>query len=201
MIIPEKYQLLQQKIQPLLANSPKLLILGIGENRMGDDGAGQFISFGLDQFNQSSNICIINGGITPEERLQEIIDFQPDLMLIIDVIDLPSPRGSIDVFDESQLVNYLPISSHSMPLPVFVDRCHHGIPHLSMKLIGIRPYSLEFLDQYALYEEDKYSLDDKEQNLNIPFYAFNLTHEMKEICDNLINLFHLMLNESYSIEI
>ncbi|MHA1674155.1 MAG: hydrogenase maturation protease [Promethearchaeota archaeon] len=195
MVLEEKYLKLQESLEQLLKSSPKILILGIGENRMGDDGAGQLITFKLDSFNENPKISIINGGITPEERLDEIIAFQPELMLIIDVIDTKSPRGTIALFEENQMLNYLPISSHSMPLPVFVDRCRHYIPEIKMKLLGIRPYSLAFSDRYALYKEDVYSLDDKETNLNIPFYEFNLTEEMEKICKGIIDVFTLILQK------
>ena len=60
MVLEEKYLKLQESLEQLLKSSPKILILGIGENRMGDDGAGQLISFKLDSFNENPNICIIN---------------------------------------------------------------------------------------------------------------------------------------------
>ncbi|MHA1519082.1 MAG: hydrogenase maturation protease [Promethearchaeota archaeon] len=195
MVLEEKYLKLQESLEQLFISSPKILILGIGENRMGDDGAGQLITFKLDSFNENPKICIINGGITPEERLDEIIAFQPELMLIIDVIDTKSPRGTIALFEENQMKNYLPISSHSLPLPVFVDRCRHYIPGIKMKLLGIRPFSLAFSDRYALYKEDLYSLDDKEENPNIPFYEFHLTEEMEKICEGIIDVFTLILQK------
>ncbi|MHA1612731.1 MAG: hydrogenase maturation protease [Promethearchaeota archaeon] len=195
MVLEEKYLKLQESLEQLFISSPKILILGIGENRMGDDGAGQLITFKLDSFNENPKICIINGGITPEERLDEIIAFQPELMLIIDVIDTKSPRGTIALFEENQMKNYLPISSHSLPLPVFVDRCRHYIPGIKMKLLGIRPFSLAFSDRYALYKEDLYSLDDKEENPNIPFYEFHLTEEMEKNCEGIIDVFTLILQK------
>ncbi|RLI66436.1 MAG: hypothetical protein DRO88_01855 [Promethearchaeia archaeon] len=197
MTAEDSFTVLRTSLDNILNSSPKFLLLGIGENRMGDDGAGQYITFNLDRFNQLPNLLIINGGITPEERLQEIIDFQSELMLILDVIDLPGDPGTIGIFEESQMLNYLPISSHSMPLPVFVDRCRHYIPHIQMKLLGIKPFSLEFLDHYSLFQEDKYDLDAKESNPNIPFYDFNLTESMKEICDRIVNIFSEIIDKYY----
>ncbi|WP_457558906.1 hydrogenase maturation protease [Candidatus Harpocratesius sp.] len=200
MDISEKYSHIRQELSSIFENKPKFLLLGIGENRMGDDGAGQYISFYLDEYNKYSKIAIINGGITPEERLDEIIQFQPEFMLILDVIDLPAPAGTVDLFEESRMQNYLPISSHSMPLPVFVDRCRQYIPEIQMKLLGIKPYSLEFLDHYSLFKEDIYDLDEKEANPNIPFYDFNLTKEMREICDNLVKIFAELFQKYYEID-
>lgn len=188
MDLMEKYKNLNISLASLLKSSPKLLILGIGENRMGDDGAGVYITWELWQkWEKSTNIKIINGGITPEERLSEIIDFQPELVLIVDVVDLKQPSGTVGIFEEDKMLNYLPISSHSLPLPVFVDRIKM-VSGVDIKLIGICPYSLQFLDTYELYKEDLWNLDMKEENPNIPFYSFNLTKEMEKVCKELIDV-------------
>jgi len=86
MDVTEKYSSLLAELHDILQSSPKLVILGIGENRMGDDGLGQLITFELDKWCKYSEIRIINGGITPEERLNELIEFQPNVLLIIDAI-------------------------------------------------------------------------------------------------------------------
>ena len=196
MDLKEKYKNLNISLTHLLKSSPKLLILGIGENRMGDDGAGVYITWELWQkWEKNTKISIINGGITPEERLSEIVDFQPELVLIIDVIDLKNPSGTIGIFEEDKMLNYLPISSHSLPLPVFIDRIKMGISGVDIKLVGICPFSLKFLDTYQLYREDLWDLDMKENNPNIPFYSFNLTKEMEKVCIELIDV----LNETLKL--
>lgn len=190
-------QQIHSQIQTLVKNTPKVLILGIGENRMGDDGLGQYISFYLDQNIKSSQIKVINGGIVPEERFSEIISFKPDLMIMIDSVDSGKKPGTVGFYEEDQMMNYLPISSHSLPLPILVDRCKRALPHMSIKLLGIQPYSLEFLESYELFQEDQYTLDDKEKNPNIPFYAFNLTPQMKTLCKSLIQVFIEIFSNMY----
>jgi hydrogenase maturation protease len=188
---------LKKNLYQLLEKAPKLLILGIGENRMGDDGAGQYLAFYLDQAIDISKIKIINGGIVPEENLDEIVAFQPDIMLLIDTIQGNRLPGEFDIYEDKQMMNYLPISSHSLPLPILIDRCKRQIPDLKVKLLGIEPYSLEFLDRYVLFKEEEYSLDDKEQNTNIPFYAFNLSENMEKICNQLVELFQSIIRDIY----
>ncbi|MHA2019890.1 MAG: hydrogenase maturation protease [Promethearchaeota archaeon] len=198
MDLMEKYKNLNISLTNLLKTSPKLLILGIGENRMGDDGAGVYITWELWQkWGKNLKISIINGGITPEERLSEIIDFQPELLLIVDVIDLKKPAGTVVILEENKMVNYLPISSHSLPLPIFVDRIKSNVPGVDIKLVGICPYSLQFLDHYELYREDLWTLDMKEENPNIPFYSFNLTEKMEKVCKEIIDLLNGILKRYY----
>ena len=198
MDLMEKYEQLNISLINLLKLYPKLLIIGIGENRMGDDGAGVYITWELWQkWGKNPKISIINGGITPEERLSEIIDFQPELLLIVDVIDLKKPAGTVVILEENKMVNYLPISSHSLPLPIFVDRIKSNVPGVDIKLVGICPYSLQFLDRYELYREDLWTLDMKEENPNIPFYSFNLTEKMEKICKEIIDLLNGILKRYY----
>lgn len=188
-----------KELSKFLDSRPKLLILGIGENRMGDDGLGQYISFYLDQQDKYSNIKIINGGIVPEERYGEIIDFSPSLIILIDAVDSGSKPGTIKFYENEQMKNFLPISSHSLPLPILVDRCKRDLPGVSIKLLGIQPKSLEFLDSYVLFQEDLYSLDEKEQNPNIPFYAFNLSDEIQDISKAIVKSFTAIFHEFYEL--
>ena len=198
MVISDNLISIKGQLFKVIANRPRLLILGIGENRMGDDGAGPWVSFMLyKQFHEPS-VKIINGGITPEERIQEIIDFHPNVMLLIDAVVMDHPPGSVHLLPDSVMRNYLPISSHTLPLPVFVDRCKANIKGMHAYLLGIVPYALDFLDYYVLFHEDQYDLDQKEADPNIPFYAFNLSPQMRQICEDLVKILEELLR-SYLI--
>lgn len=198
MDVTEKYSALFDDLHKILQSSPRLVILGIGENRMGDDGLGQLITFELDKWSKFSKVKIINGGITPEERLNELIEFQPNVLLIIDAIGggklIP---GQVNLYPSDKILNYLPVSSHSLPLPVYIDRCYRGVPNLKIFLLGITPFSLDFLDTYELFDEEHYSLDDKEANPNIPFYSFNLTPEIIEISKEIVVLLKELIEKKY----
>jgi len=175
----------RDQLENLIKNSPRLLFLGIGENRMGDDGAGQLISYLLDQKFNFSEVKVINGNIVPEQRLDEILHFNPKLIIILDAIQTEDPPGTVMLLEEKRMRLYLPISSHSMPLPIFVDRIKANLPRVQILLLGIRPFSLEFSERYELFDEDNHTLDDYEANPNLPFYAFHLTAEMEKLCHNL----------------
>ncbi len=189
----EKYGKVYETLQVLLKDKPRLLILGIGENRMGDDGIGPYLSFYLSKEIDNPNILIMNGGIVPEERKDEIYEFDPEMILILDAADIGKKPGGIGLYKEDVMLNYLPISSHTLPLPIFIDRLKKNIKGLKIFLLGIQPISMQFLDTFKLFKEDKYSLDDKEENVNIPFYSFNLTKKMKKMADDLLSMFSELL--------
>ena len=201
MDVTEKYSSVYDELQEIVQSSPKLVILGIGENRMGDDGLGQLITFELDKWSKYTQIRIINGGITPEERLDELIEFQPEVLIIVDAIGGGKLNpGMVNIYPSDKLLNYLPVSSHSLPLPVYIDRCYRGVPNLKIFLLGITPFSLDFMDTYELFDEENYSLDDKEENPNIPFYSFNLTPEIEEISEEIVALLKEIIEKKYSVE-
>lgn len=201
MDVTEKYSSVFGDLQEIVQSSPKLVILGIGENRMGDDGLGQKITFELDKWSKYSQIRIINGGITPEERLDELIEFQPEVLIIVDAIGGGKLNpGMVNIYLGDKILNYLPVSSHSLPLPVYIDRCYRGVPNLKIFLLGITPFSLDFMDTYELFDEEHYSLDDKEANANIPFYTFNLTPEIEEISMEIVALLKEIITKKYTEE-
>ncbi len=196
MVISDSMMAIKDQLLKVVANHPRVVILGIGENRMGDDGAGPWVSFMLYKQFQIPSVKIINAGITPEHRLPEIIVFHPDILLFVDAIVIDHPPGSVHLLNDAVMRNYLPISSHTLPLPVFLDRCKASINGLHAYLLGIVPFTLEFLDRYVLFHEDQYDLDEKEADPNIPFYAFNLSPQMMHVCENLVKIFGQVL-QSY----
>jgi hydrogenase maturation protease len=204
MSLPKNYtQNLKQidvDLSKLLQDKPRLVILGIGENRMGDDGAGQYISFHLDDLLKLTAVKIINGGISPDHRLEDIAHHNPEILLVIDAIKMEMPPGNLALLEETMMRNYLPISTHTLPLPVFLDRVKTAVPKIRIYLVGISPYSLAFSEKYELFQEDKYSMDDYETNLNLPFYAFHFSVEMVQICNDLVKILNKRIRLTYSLD-
>lgn len=204
MPLPQNYShnllKLDDELSNLLQNKPRLVILGIGENRMGDDGAGQYIAFHLDEMIKNPAIKIINGGISPDHRLDELTHHDPDILLVVDAIQMDLPPGNIAFLEEQRMRNYLPISTHTLPLPVYLDRVKIAVPKIRIYLIGICPYSLVFSERYELFQEGIYSIDDYETNLNLPFYAFHFSAEMQQICNDLVEKIHGKIKIIYGSE-
>lgn len=194
---PISLETLQKTFNSILKDKPKLLILGIGENRMGDDGIGPWLTYNLyRQFNHD-RVLIMNVGVLPEHRLDEMKAFNPDIIILIDAIQKKETPGTFAIFTREQMCNYLPISSHSMPIPIFVDRVEMEIPKVKLYLVGIEPFHLEFEEAFHLYDEEDHELDDFEEDPNIPFYRFYLSPKMQEIAKDLLKVFSQLLSEHY----
>jgi len=186
---------IRETIRNLMEPSNRILILGIGENRMGDDGFGPYVSYKLiEHFSSTSfphSVKFINGKTNYVERKQEVLEFSPNLLVIIDtcrpttlIQDMPH---RILIGREDELVNWLPLSSHVLPIPVFIMDLKASVKNLKPVLIGVIPISQEYKEEVAQYKPDRYSLDDYENNPDLPFYEFNLSPSIQKIADDLVD--------------
>ncbi len=191
---------LQTALSDLIDPSQRVCFLGIGSTRMGDDGYGpyfiyQFL-FGKFQF-QHPQVRFINGRGTPEDRIEEILDFRPDVLLIVDIIQSQSPPGTVYLLKEESFVPLVPVSSHNMPLQLFLQRLHEEIPSLDVFLLGIEPFSLDFLPEFRQFQREEYCMDDYEEHPDLPFFDFCLSAEMIEIIEPLVSEISEWLKEQY----
>ena len=174
----------------------RILFLGIGENRMGDDGFGPYVSHQLLLHSHdhplSNKIKIINGKTNYVDRNLEIIEFNPDVLLILDTCqpnddETDSTPSKLVIGKEEELVNWLPLSSHVLPIPVFIREVKRSLPELKSLLIGVIPVSTEHTEEVLQYKPELYTLDDYETNPDLPFYEFNLSPKIQKIADDLVN--------------
>ena len=192
-------------LKQLIQDRKRILFLGIGENRMSDDGFGPYLSHRLLQqistITSKKQIKIINGKTDYIERKPEILEFQPDLLLILDTCqpndNKPVTPGNLQLNEESELVNWLPLSSHVLPIPVFISELKMNLPQLKTALIGIIPISTDYTDEVVQFQPEKYSLDDYDKDPDLPFYDFNLSPTIQKITDELVDILLELLKNTF----
>ena len=113
----------------------KTLIVGIGQELKGDDGAGPLVCRQLRQ----ARVCaeLIDTGTTPENYIQLIIKKAPQNLLIIDAIDFGAPAGTIKIFKPEQLNSSI-ISTHTLSPRIFADMVGREI-ETQVFFVGIQP--------------------------------------------------------------
>lgn len=113
----------------------KTLIVGIGQELKGDDGAGPIVCRQLRQ----AKVCaeLIDAGTTPENYIQPIIKKAPQNLLIIDAIDFGAPAGTIKIFKPEQLNSSI-ISTHTLSPRIFADMVRQDIK-TEVFFVGIQP--------------------------------------------------------------
>lgn len=176
-----------EKIFNLLKDSEKVVFMGVGEEKLTDDGVGPYIISELLEY-ASESILFINAGVDPMARINEIIEFKPTHLVLIDTCTYNGPPGTVALLEREHLAEYVPISSHTIPLHVVIDFLIEKLPEssLSVFMIGIVPESLEGFTELTQYKEGELTLDELNENENLPFFSIQLTNTIKKVADDLI---------------
>ncbi|NLL62171.1 MAG: hydrogenase maturation peptidase HycI [Candidatus Atribacteria bacterium] len=114
----------------------KNFLLGIGNSLRTDDGAGSFVA----QHFQHHNWRVIDGQTAPENYASVIKKFRPDLLIIIDAVEMNLRAGTIRLIPLEKIASFQ-FSTHYLPLSYLVE---YVAPYCSnIILIGIQPLSTE----------------------------------------------------------
>jgi hydrogenase 3 maturation protease len=131
----------QQRLEAAFAESPKIVIMGIGNDLKADDGVGPYI---IDQLQNAAppHVELINASTVPENFISHLIDTQPSLILLIDAALMSSKPGTIRLIEKSN-IGGIAFSSHQLPLTFFIEYIENNITTTILTL-GIQPYTDEF---------------------------------------------------------
>ena len=150
---------LLKKILAQINGATKIVFLGLGEARLTDDAVGPYI---ITQFleHNSDKYLFINGGIDPMARIDEIIAFSPSHLILIDTCTYNASPGTVVFLNRDNLSEYVPISSHTIPIHIVLDLIANKIPELKIFMIGIVPESLEGFDEWYLFKRGELTIDE-----------------------------------------
>jgi len=104
--------------------SCRIVVIGVGNRLLGDDGAGPELLDRLKEewegretpSNSQGQILFIDAGESPEDWLIRIIDLDTDVILLLDAMDLHAEPGSIAVLESEALPEDLCYSTHRLSL-------------------------------------------------------------------------------------
>jgi hydrogenase maturation protease len=176
---------LLEKLLSKLKGAIKVVFMGIGEEKLSDDGVGPYIISELLTFS-SEKFLFINAGVTPMSRIDEIIDFQATDLVLLDTCTLNKPPGTVAIIERENIKEFVPISTHTIPLHIIVDLLLENLPDLNVFMIGFVPKSLEGFTELKFYKEDEISLDERNENPDLPFFEFHLSETMQKIANQII---------------
>jgi hydrogenase 3 maturation protease len=131
----------QQKLAAALANSPRTVILGVGNDIKADDGVGPYVVDHLK--NQVPNVVeLINAGTVPENFLGHLSETRPSLVLIVDAALMDLRPGTIQLIDKDT-IHGVAFSTHQLPLTFFIEYLTSQIT-TTVLILGIQPLTDEF---------------------------------------------------------
>ncbi len=108
----------RSKIEEEIGKCRRLVVLGIGNELMGDDGAGALASKLLGKYefrNSNCEITVYKAGTTPENFTGPIGRLKPDLVLMLDAADMGLGAGQVAFLDPSSMGSMMH-TTHNMPL-------------------------------------------------------------------------------------
>jgi hydrogenase 3 maturation protease len=140
-VAKSKYSV-QEELKNWLSGAGRVVLAGIGNPIRVDDFVGVKIVQDL-RGKVSERVYLIECETVPESYIQEIIDFKPSHVLLIDAAILGLEPGDARLIDPDQLTMFPVYSTHMLPLRIF---CETLVKTTDAKiaLLLIEPKATEF---------------------------------------------------------
>ena len=119
----------------------KDIVLTVGNNMMGDDGAGPLL-FELMQQQPSLYWQAIDGGSAPENSAHLIRELKPNRLVIVDAAEMELPAGEIRIIPKEAIAEMFFMSTHNLPLNFLIEQLEQDIGEVVF--IGIQPDIVSF---------------------------------------------------------
>jgi hydrogenase 3 maturation protease len=111
---------IQKELEKWLSKANRVVVAGIGNPIRMDDFVGVKIVQDL-RGKVSEKVYLIECETVPESFTQQIIDFNPTHILLIDAAVLGLKPGELMLVQPEQLMAYPAFSTHTLPLRIFCD--------------------------------------------------------------------------------
>jgi len=118
-MVSEEYDV-EKELKTWLSNAEKVVVAGIGNPIRMDDFVGTKIVQDL-QGKVSEKIYLIECETVPENFMQQIIDFNPTHVLLIDAAILGLKPGDSRLIRPERLMAFPAYSTHALPLRIFCE--------------------------------------------------------------------------------
>jgi hydrogenase 3 maturation protease len=118
-MVGEEYDV-EKALKVWLSNAEKVVVAGIGNPIRMDDFVGTKIVQDL-RGKVSDRVYLIECEAVPENFMQQIIDFNPTHVLLIDAAILGLKPGNSRLIRPERLIAFPAYSTHALPLRIFCE--------------------------------------------------------------------------------
>ena len=136
-----KYNI-QEELKKWLTNAERVVVAGIGNPIRTDDFVGVKIVQDLNG-KVSKRVYLIECETVPESFLQDIVDFNPSHVLLIDAAILQLKPGEARLIYPEQVADFPAITTHVLPLRIFCEYIAQTTK-ARVSLLLIQPGKTEF---------------------------------------------------------
>ena len=133
---------IEQEISDWFTNAKRVVVAGIGNPIRRDDFVGVKIVQDL-QGKVPKNVLLIECETVPESYMQEIIDFKPSHVLLVDAAILGLKPGETRLVLPEQITDFPAITTHVLPLRIFCEYITK-MAEAKIALLLIEPEDTEF---------------------------------------------------------
>jgi len=140
-VFGEKYSL-EKKLKSWFSHAERVVVAGIGNPIRMDDFVGVKIVQNL-RGRISEKVYLIECETIPESFIQQIIDFNPTHILLIDAAILGLEPGKAKLVHSENLATFPAFSTHMLPLRVFCEYVSKATG-AKIALLLIEPKNAEF---------------------------------------------------------
>lgn len=138
---------IMEKLREWLFGDKRVVIIGLGNPILTDDSVGVKVIQDL-QNRVPENVLLIECETTPENYLQEIINFKPTHVLIIDAAMLNLKPGEIVLLGPEDLKINSAFSTHFLPISLFCEHIERT-SNAKIKLLLIQPKEISFGEELS----------------------------------------------------
>jgi hydrogenase 3 maturation protease len=132
----------QDALKKWFAGAGKVVVAGIGNPIRKDDFVGVKIVQDL-QGKVPKNVQLIECETVPESYMQDIVDFKPSHVLLVDAAILGLKPGETRLVFPEQITDFPAITTHVLPLRIFCEYITK-MSEAKIALLLIEPQDTEF---------------------------------------------------------
>ena len=133
---------LDKELKKWLKHADRIVIAGIGNPIRMDDFVGVKIAQDL-KGKVSDRVLLLECETVPESCVQQILDFDPTHLLLIDAAILGLKPGEAKLVNPDYLIGSSAFSTHMLPLKIFCE-CLRNESKISIALLLIEPKKTDF---------------------------------------------------------
>lgn len=120
----------------------RIVFIGLGNELREDDGAGLELVERLKSKKEFHESHFIIAGRNPENYLQTILNYNPDIIVFIDAAEWNGSSGDIKIFNDEE-INQTEFSTHTFSIKMIKDYLLNQ-QQMNFLFIGIQPLRTNF---------------------------------------------------------
>ncbi|MBZ0297149.1 MAG: hydrogenase maturation peptidase HycI [Anaerolineae bacterium] len=137
---------LEQVIRKQNNPSPRIAVVGMGQELRGDDAAGLEVARAL-QSASSASLLIVDAGAAPENFSGVLRKFAPDVVLLVDAVDMAAQPGTVHIFkiEEAEMCS---ATTHTLSPHLLITYLQAEL-NCNVSLIGIQIGQVDFCSEMS----------------------------------------------------